>query len=78
MAKQTPIDSEKGALVADKTPTTPRAFVKRVRNTISTNIGLYEIRMNLFLWWLFRLSREKKSQPTENAIRPKELNELVY
>ncbi len=78
MAEQTPIDSEKGAVVSDKTPITPRRFVKRVRNTISTNIGLYEIRMNLFIWGLFRLSKEKKNQPSENAIRPKELNELVY
>ena len=45
---------EKGALTADRIPDTPKELVKRMRDAISTNIGLYEIHMNLFLWGLFR------------------------
>jgi len=52
---------EKGALTADRTPGTPKEFVNRVKNAISTNIGLCEIRMNLFLWGLFRMRRQKEN-----------------
>ena len=49
----------KGDVAADSKPGAPKELVKRMRNAISTNIGLYEIRMNLFLWGLFRMGRQK-------------------
>ncbi len=48
-------------IVADKPPIMPQGLVKRMKDTISTNIGLYEIRMNLFLWGLFRMGRQKEN-----------------
>jgi len=52
---------EVGALTTYRTSGAPKALVKRVKNVISTNIGLYEIRMNLFLWGLFRTGRQKEN-----------------
>jgi hypothetical protein len=52
---------EAGALATHRTSGTPKELVKRVRNAVSTNIGLYEIRMNLFLWGLFRTGRQKEN-----------------
>jgi len=62
MEKQVLADSEQeGAIVADVPPDTPKELVKRMKNAISTNIGLCEIRMNLFLWGLFRVGRQKEN-----------------
>jgi len=52
---------EAGALTTYRTSGTPKALVKRMKNAISTNIGLYEIRMNLFLWGLFRMGKQKEN-----------------
>ncbi|MHC4353964.1 MAG: hypothetical protein ACYS0H_14745 [Planctomycetota bacterium] len=52
---------QQSVFVADKPAGTPREFVRRMKNAISTNIGLYEIRMNLFLWGLFRMGRQKEN-----------------
>ena len=51
---------EVGVLATHRASGTPKAFVKRMKNAISTNIGLYEIRMNLFIWGLFRMGRQKE------------------
>ena len=51
----------KRAMAADRSPGAPKELVKRMKNAISTNIGLYEIRMNLFLWGLFRMGRQKEN-----------------
>ena len=50
---------QQDATVADKRLTIPRGFVRRTKDVISTNIGLYEIRVNLFLWGLFRTTSQK-------------------
>ncbi len=52
---------EAGALATHRIPGAPKELAKRVKNAISTNIGLYEIRMNLFLWGLFRTGRQKEN-----------------
>ena len=62
MEKQVLANREgKSAVAADRTASTPKELVKRMRNAISTNIGLYEIRMNLFLWGLFRMGKQKEN-----------------
>ena len=62
MEKQILADGEQqSAVVADRPLIMPRGLVKRMKNAISTNIGLYEIRMNLFLWGLFRMGRQKEN-----------------
>lgn len=65
------------ASVADKTPVMQRVLVKRMTDAISTHIGLCEIRMNLFLWGLFRNDGKKESRTAENSRRPSELKDLV-
>ena len=52
---------EEAAVAAARTSGAPKELVKRMKNAISTNIGLYEIRMNLFLWGLFRMGRQKEN-----------------
>ena len=52
---------EEGLLIADRTAAAPKTLVERMKDAISTNIGLYEIRMNLFLWGLFRTGRQKEN-----------------
>ena len=52
---------DKGAVAADRKSGAPKELVRRMKNAISTNIGLYEIRMNLFLWGLFRMGRQKEN-----------------
>ena len=60
MEKQVIANTEpQDAIVADKRLTIPRGFVRRTKDVISTNIGLYEIRVNLFLWGLFRTTGQK-------------------
>ena len=55
MAKQMLADlQQEGEITADKSVIAPRGHLKRMVDTISTNIGLYEIRVNLLLWGLFR------------------------
>ena len=49
------------AVAAAATAGEPKGLVKRLKATVSTNIGLYEIRMNLFLWGLFRMGRQKEN-----------------
>ena len=62
MEKQVLANREgKSAVAADRAASTPKELVKRMRNAISTNIGLYEIRMNLFLWGLFRTGKQKEN-----------------
>lgn len=62
MAKQIPFNIEQeNAIAADKPLITQRRLAERMKNAISTNIGLYEIRMNLFLWELFRPARQKEN-----------------
>ena len=52
---------DKGDVAADRSSGAPKELVKRVKSAISMNIGLYEIRMNLFLWGLFRMGRQKEN-----------------
>ena len=52
---------EEDAVAADGTAGTPTELIKRMKDAISTNIGLYEIRINLFLWGLFRMGRQKEN-----------------
>jgi len=52
---------EVGAAAAVRTADTPKALVKRMTSAISTNIGLYKIRMNLFLWGLFRMDKHEEN-----------------
>ena len=52
---------DKGAVAADRKPGAPKELVKRMKSAISTNIGLYEIRMNLLLWGLVRMGRQKEN-----------------
>ena len=59
MAKQIPFNIEQET--TDKPLISQRGLVERMKNAISTNIGLYEIRMNLFLWDLFRTARQKEN-----------------
>ncbi len=62
MGKQVIANREQETTMAtDKLLTMPQGLVKRMKNAISTNIGLYEIRMNLFLWGLFRIGRQKEN-----------------
>ncbi|MHC4167183.1 MAG: hypothetical protein ACYSWQ_09530 [Planctomycetota bacterium] len=52
---------QESAIAADRPLIMAQGLVKRMKNAISTNIGLYEIRMNLFLWGLFRMGRQKEN-----------------
>ena len=62
MADQMVANREEGDTVAaDRTAGTPKELLKRMKDAISTNIGLYEIRMNLFLWGLFKMGRQKEN-----------------
>lgn len=54
-------NEEKSAVAADRTAGTPKALIQRMKHAVSTNIGLYEIRMNLFLWGLFRADKQKEN-----------------
>lgn len=47
----------------------PQGYVKRMAEAISIGIGLYEIRVNLFLWDLFRLCKQKMNTTLENTSR---------
>ncbi len=62
MEKQVIANGEQeNTIVPDKPLIMPQGLVKRMKNAISTNVGLYEIRMNLFLWGLFRIGRQKEN-----------------
>ena len=62
MEKQvTATREQEGAMALDRPLAMPRGLVERLKNTISTNIGLYEIRMNLFIWNLLRMVRQKNN-----------------
>ncbi len=62
MEKQVIASRQRETTVAtDKPLTMLRGLVGRMKDAISTNIGLYEIRMNLFLWGLFRTGRQKEN-----------------
>jgi len=62
MEKQVIANTEpQDAIVADKRLTIPQGLARRMKDAISTNIGLYEIRVNLFLWGLFRTTSQKDS-----------------
>ena len=52
---------QESAIAADRPLIIPRGLVKRMKNAISINIGLYEIRVNLFLWDLFRMARQREN-----------------
>jgi hypothetical protein len=59
MANQTAFNMEHENTTPDRPLIRQRGPVERMKNAISTSIGLYEIRMNLFLWELFRPARQK-------------------
>jgi hypothetical protein len=59
MEKQLLGNGEEAAVAEARTASPSQELVKRVKNAISTNIGLYEIRVNLFLWGLFRATSQK-------------------
>ncbi len=60
MAKQVPFEQE-DKIAAGKPLIMQRGLVERMKNAISTSIDLYEIRMNTFLWDLFRTARQKEN-----------------
>jgi len=51
-------EKEEVGMAPDKSGT-PIPLFQRLKNAVSTNIGLYEIRLNIFLWSLFRADRQK-------------------
>ena len=59
MEEQLLANGEEAAVAAARMASSPKDLVKRMKNAISTNIGLYEIRVNLFLWDLFKMARQR-------------------
>ncbi|UCF14481.1 MAG: hypothetical protein JSW59_13790 [Phycisphaerales bacterium] len=72
MARQIPFNIEQeDTIAADKPPILQRGVVERMKNAISMSIGLYEIRMNLFLWDLFRMARQKENYTLQGSRFPR-------
>lgn len=68
MVEQTIANVEhEDAPAADKTSVMPRVLLKRMTDAISTQVGLCEIRMNLFVWGLFNNDRSKGNHTSENS-----------
>ena len=65
--------AQKDILTANGALVKPRSLVRHISNVVSTNVGLYEIRINLLLWRLFKMSKQKESQPAVDSRMSEEL-----